>query len=126
MSSSIVPLGGSTSRRNVSGPCAEELYAERNNRGCVLLGLAIAALPRSRPQAPFDVHLAAFVQVFCAGLGQLSEEYDVVPVDALLFLFLLIEEHIVGRDRETCNRCATGRDVAQFRLLSEVSDYHCL
>ena len=61
---------------------------------------------------------ASFIQILCAGLRQLSEDYDVVPVDALLFLFLLIKEYIVGRDREARDCCATGRDVAQFRFLS--------
>src|ERR1700733_15264247 len=40
-------------------------------------------------------------------------------------LSLLIKEDVVGRDREARYRCATGRDIAQFRLLSEVTDYHC-
>ena len=69
----------------VSRACAEKLHAECNNLGAVLLRPSVAGLPRSGPQAPFDVHLAAFVQVLCAGLGQLSEDDDVVPVDALLF-----------------------------------------
>src|SRR5450755_2250048 len=111
--------------RNVSGTCAEKLHVQCDNLGTVLLRSSIAGFPRSRPQAPFDVHLATLVQILCAGLRQLSEDHDIVPVNALLFLSLLIKEHVVGCDREARNRCAAGRDVAQFRLLSEVSDYHC-
>src|SRR5580658_6486237 len=105
--------------RSVRGTCTEKLHGECNNLGTVLLRPSLAGLPRSRPQAPLNVHLAALVQILCAGLSQLSEDDDVVPVDALLFLSLLIKEHVIGCDREACNRCATGWDVAQFRLLSE-------
>jgi hypothetical protein len=91
----------------VSGACTEELHAECNDLDAVLLRSSIRGLPRSRPHAPFDVDLAAFIQILCAGLRQLSEDYDIVPVDALLFLSLFIQEHVVGRDRETRHRCAT-------------------
>jgi hypothetical protein len=51
-------------RQGLNGACTEKLHTECNNLGAILLRFSIAGLPRSRPHAPFDAHLATLSKYF--------------------------------------------------------------
>src|SRR5216684_793903 len=102
----------------------KKLHALRDNFGALALAAIVARLVLAGPQASFDVHLAALLQVFLAALRSLAENYNVVPVGTLLALALLVGVRLVGRDRKARHRLPAGGQMPQFRVLAEMADQH--
>src|SRR6266849_9425028 len=100
----------------------KKLHALRDNFGALALAAVVARLVLAGPQASFDVHLAALLQVFLAALRSLAENYNVVPVGTLLALALLVGVRLVGRDRKARHRLPAGGQMPQFRVLAEMTD----
>src|SRR6266446_3088498 len=100
----------------------KKLHALRDNFGALALAAVVARLVLAGPQASFDVHLAALLQVFLAALRSLAENYDVVPVGTLLALALLVRVRLVGRDRKARHRLTAGGQMPQFRVLAKMAD----
>src|SRR6266852_3334534 len=71
----------------------------------------------------FTAHdLPPLAQILVAGLSQLAVRHDLVPVDALLTLALSVSETFVSGNREAHDRLPIGWQVAQFEVLTEISN----
>src|SRR6266478_4800994 len=110
------------SRLGLRRPRAEKLYAVHDNFGALALPAVVLGLELAYPQPAFDVDLAALLQVFLAALRSLAENHDVVPVDPLLALALLVCVRLVGRDRKARHRLPAGRQMPQFRVLTQMAN----
>jgi hypothetical protein len=53
---------------------------------------ALSDFELARADSPFDVNLAALLELFVANFGEFSVSHDLVPLDAFLPLALLIGE----------------------------------
>jgi hypothetical protein len=57
-----------------------------------------------------------------AGLSQLAVHDDAVPVDALLTVAVFVSETFVSGNREAHDWLPVGGQVAQFEVLTEISN----
>src|SRR5258706_2393473 len=76
-------------RVGTAGTRAEHLHAIGDDLGGVTV-VAFLVLPLARLQAPLDVNLGAFLQVFAADFRELGERGDAVPFRAFLLLAALV------------------------------------
>src|SRR5690606_35366087 len=103
----------------------EHLHLVGNNLGGVTV-LAVLPLPLAGAQTAFDIHLAAFLQVFPGDLGELVEEHHPVPLGALLHLpTLLVLPALGGCQGNVGHRAATGHK-AGFRILAKIANQNDL
>jgi len=108
-------------RRAHAFAATEHLHFVGNDLGRVAL-VAVLVLPLVGPDAPFDIDLAALLEILAGRLGQLAEEDDAVPFGAVLQLTrCLVTEAVGSRHPDVANRVAVGR-IAGFRIRTKVAD----
>src|SRR6516162_5263581 len=78
----------------VPGRSPEELHAARHYLVCLLL--LLIAFPFARMQPSFNVYLAALLEIFRAGLGELPDHDHIVPFHAVVPFAGVIFKTLVG------------------------------
>src|SRR6516165_10445646 len=106
----------------VLGRGAEELHAARHYLGALVL--LLVAFPFARMQPSFNVNLAALLEIFRAGLGELPEHDHIVPFDAVLPFAGVIFETLVGGYAQVRNGL-TVRQRPQFGIAAKKTDDGC-
>src|SRR5215831_9504572 len=106
----------------VPGRSPEELHAARQYLGALVL--LLVAFPFARMQPSFDVYLAALLEIFRAGLGELPEHDHIVPFNAIVAFAGVIFETLVGGYGQVRNGL-TVRQRPQFGIAAKKTDDGC-
>src|SRR6266849_7603631 len=104
------------------GSRSKELHPLRNDLGAIAFAAVVARFVFTRTQPPFHVDLPPLPQILVAGLGQLAVHHDPVPVDTLLTVAGFVGETFVSGNREAHDWLPVGGQVAQFEVLTEISN----